>query len=190
MVRTFLAIELPSDVREAIVQQQRELQGQLPSASWVRSHGLHITLKFLGDTPDDQIEPIRDSVTLKLKDMRSFAIELYGFGVFPHSKAPRIFWTGVTSGNEQLLAVSNNIEDALNPLGFPKEGKPFHPHVTLARIKNDQKRFGQALHQKEILTHSMRFGSVPVEGVALVKSDLRPTGSVYTQLWEVPFQKV
>ena len=189
MQRTFLAIDLPLDVRESIVKNQQELQGQLPAASWVRPHALHVTLKFLGDTPDDQIEAIRDSATLGLKEIMSFSIELQGFGVFPHCKAPRIFWIGITSGNEQILAVAANVDEALIPLGFPKEGKPFHPHVTLARIKKDHQRFGQALNQKEMLTRSMRFGPVIVERVTLFKSDLRPTGSVYTHIWDIPFQK-
>ena len=171
-----------------LVQDQGELKRTLPAASWVGTHALHVTVKFLGDTPEDQIEAIRDAIIRKLKSMMSFVIELQGFGVFPHSKAPRIFWMGITSGSEQLLSVANHIEEGLVPLGFPKEGKPFHPHVTLARIRKDHRGFGQALSQKEILTHSLKLGPIPVEKVTLFKSELRPTGSVYTHLWDVPFQ--
>ena len=188
MQRTFLALDLPTSVREALVREQQALQRQLPAASWVRTHAMHITVKFLGDTPEEQIEMIREAVSGKCKDLLSFVIELAGLGVFPDSKAPRTLWAGISSGQEQLLSLEKDIDEALVPIGFPAEHKPYHPHVTLARIKKDHRQFGLTLRQAEILTHMIKFGSVPVEKIRLYKSELKPGGSIYTPLWDVAFR--
>jgi len=187
MIRTFLAIALEESIRRVLVARQQEWCKRLPPASWIGSHALHITMKFLGDTPKEQIDVLRDAVAIGMKEVTSFPIRLQGVGVFPNVHAPRILWAGFSSGQELLCSVAERLDECLAPMGFPKEMKSFHPHVTMARIKRDNKAFGQALHQLRILNNSFQFESGRVEKITLYKSDLTPSGSVYTPLWEVPF---
>lgn len=189
MIRTFLALELPISVRETIVQTQKGLQCQLPSSSWTRPQALHITLKFLGDTPEDLIDILKLSVGEALKGMESFPITLEGVGVFPNSHAPRILWLGVSSGKIALENLATEIDKVVSPFGFPPERKPFHPHVTLARVKRNHKEFGQKLDQLKILQNPFKFGSMMVQSLTLFRSELQPTGSVYTCLWHLPFRE-
>ena len=186
MLRTFLAVELPFEVRDALCQRQEALKRQLPSASWVRPDALHLTVKFLGATPEGDIATIKDSVVQSLRLVKPFVVEIAGLGVFPNHNAPRILWAGMTVGNETFSLIVEKTENTLAPLGFHKEGKPSHPHITLARVKKDQKRFGLALNRTELFSAPALFGSIPVEKLTLFQSELKPTGSVYTVLWTVP----
>ena len=190
MLRTFLALELPVSVREAIILSQRKFQAQLPAASWTRPQALHVTLKFLGETPEDLIEILKLSVGETLKKISPFSVDLEGVGVFPTNQAPRILWVGVSTGKSGLQNLATEVEKAVLPFGFPLEKKPFHPHVTLARIKKNYTEFGQKLKQMQILQDSFKFGSIIVHSITLFRSELQPTGSIYTPLWELHFQQI
>ena len=124
-------------------------------------------------------------MTKAVKGIEPFAINLRGFGVFPDKRAPRTLWTGIEGDLEVLLDLTRKIEAEVNQLGFPPEGKPFRPHLTLARIKKNQRAAGEAIEKASMLADPFIFGSLLVEQVTLFKSELRPTGSVYTKLWAV-----
>ena len=184
-LRTFLAIDLPSCLLNSIVNKQRDLKQVFPSIDWVKSAKVHLTLKFLGDTPESKIPELQQVVAKAVKGIEPFVINLRGFGVFPHKRAPRTLWTGIEGDSEILLDLNRKIETEVSQLGFPPEGKPFHPHLTLARIKKNQRATGEAIEKASILADPFIFGSLLVEQVTLFKSELRPTGSVYTKLWAV-----
>ncbi len=185
-LRTFLAIDLPSEMHKTIAQKQESLRRELPQINWVKSENLHITLKFLGDTPEGTIDELKQVVQQAVKNIAPFVITVRGFGVFPDKRAPRTIWTGIDCEQSALEDLALQVESSVMSLGFPEEKKAFRPHLTLARIKKDNLAIGQAIQKSGILTDPFIFGRLLVEQVTLFKSDLRPTGSVYTKLWAVP----
>ena len=183
--RTFLAIELPSCLLDSIVKKQQAMKPGLPFITCVKSANLHLTLKFIGDTPESKIPELQQAVAKTVKGIQPFVISLRGFGVFPDKLAPRTLWAGIEGDLEVLLDLTKMIETEVTQLGFPPEGKPFCPHLTLARIKKNQRAAGEAIEKASMLADPFIFGSLLVEQVTLFKSELRPTGSVYTKLWAV-----
>ncbi len=188
-LRTFLAIDLPSALHSAIGQKEDKVSRELSGVNWVKPGNLHLTLKFIGDTPESKIDEIKKVMEEAVKLTGSFVITLRGFGVFPDKRLPRTVWTGVEGETMVLESLASHIESALVPLGFSKEDRPYRPHLTLARIKKDQRAMGMAIEKAGILFDPFIFGRLLVEQVTLFKSDLRPTGSVYSKLWAVPLAK-
>lgn len=185
-LRTFLAIDLPSTMHVTIAQKEESLRRDLTGLNWVNSKNLHITLKFLGDTPETKIDDLKQVVQQAVKGVSPFVITLRGFGAFPDKRSPRTIWTGIDSDQNVLDDLALQVEASVISLGFPEEDKPFRPHLTLARIKKDHGEVSQAIEKSGVLTDPFIFGRLLVEQVTLFKSDLRPTGSVYTKLWAVP----
>ena len=183
--RTFLAIDLPSCLLDSIVKKQQAMKPELPFITWDKSENLHLTLKFIGDTPESKIPGLQQVVAKAVKGIQPFVINLRGFGVFPDKLAPRTLWAGIEGDLEVLLDLTRMIETEVTQLGFPPEGKPFCPHLTLARIKKNQRAAGEAIEKASMLADPFIFGSLLVEQVTLFKSEFRPTESVYTKLWAV-----
>jgi 2'-5' RNA ligase len=188
-LRTFLAIDLPSALRSAIGRKEDKVNRELTGVNWVKPGNLHFTLKFLGDTPESKIDEIKNVMEETVKATGPFEITLRGFGVFPDKRSPRTIWTGIEGETMVLEGLAGHIESALVPLGFSKEERSFRPHLTLARIKKDHREMGLAIEKAGILFDPFIFGRLLVEQVTLFKSELRPTGSVYTKLWAVPLAK-
>jgi len=188
-LRTFLAIDLPSALHSAIGRKEDKVNRELSGVNWVKPENLHLTLKFLGDTPESKIDEIKKVMEETVKSTGPFVISLRGFGVFPDKRSPRTVWTGVEGETKVLESLASHIESAVVPLGFSKEDRPHRPHLTLARIKKDHRAMGLAIEKAGILFDPFIFGRLLVEQVTLFKSDLRPTGSVYTKLWAVPLAK-
>ena len=188
-LRTFLAIDLPSALHSAIGRKEDKVNRELTGVNWVKPGNLHLTLKFLGDTPESKIDEIKNVMEETVKATGPFEITLRGFGVFPDKRSPRTIWTGIEGETMVLEGLAGHIESALVPLGFSKEERSFRPHLTLARIKKDYREMGLAIEKAGILFDPFIFGRLLVEQVTLFKSELRPTGSVYTKLWAVPLAK-
>ncbi len=188
-LRTFLAIELPVAVRQAIVREAQRVAHALAAhsdgLSWVRPDMLHVTVKFFGETPESQMDGIRQAVGRAVSTRPSFDIAIEGGGAFPDRRAPRVLWAGIGGDVDTLAALVECVGKSVVPLGFPQEGKPFHPHLTLARVRRAYRDVGSTLGVAGIFTTPVACGRVPVERVALFKSDRRPGGSVYTKLWDV-----
>ncbi len=186
-LRTFLAIELSAVVRSAIAQQAQRVEQALARAdglSWVRPDNLHVTVKFFGATSDSQVAGIRRAVARAVSARPAFDIAIGGLGAFPDNRAPRVLWAGVGGDVDALAALVEGVETAVVPLGFSREEKPFHPHLTVARVKSAHRDVGRALGVAGIFTSPAACGRVSVERVALFKSDRRPGGSVYVKLWD------
>lgn len=180
MKRLFLAVDLPEDVRGQISELLRRMRSRLPSVRWVRPDQLHITLKFLGDTPDDQVERVRDEVHQKLRLSRSFSLSAQGFSAFPSPEKARILWVGLSGEMDQLRQLATRLDECCATLGYPMERRPFSGHITLGRLKP-----GANPRPDPALFHKMdvgRLGEFRVSEVVLYESDLRPTGPVYGAL--------
>jgi 2'-5' RNA ligase len=197
MIRAFLAVELPEDLRRALGTLQQSLRRQVERAlerqakiSWVPSVSLHLTLRFLGDMPEESIEPLRVVIEQATSVHQAISIPFERLGVFPRPQQPRVLWAGPSEGWEQsheaqrLTALHRAIEDCCQAANFAPETRPFSPHLTLARIKEGERQLGQALTRSGVMNQPVTIGVLPLGAITLMKSDLRPTGSIYSRLWE------
>ncbi len=185
-IRTFIAIELDETIKDALADLQGQLKAKVPQGSvrWVRPEGIHLTLKFLGDVPADRIEEVEQALTQAGVGFSSFLFSVGGLGCFPNPRRPRVVWVGVQEDSGTLPRLQKAIDDAMEKLGFPPEGRRFHAHLTLGRTQRrassgDVRRLGQLVGETDI---GESLGQMEARSVNLMKSDLRPTGAVYTQL--------
>lgn len=195
MIRTFIAVELPAALRDRIADLQeqvkrevtRELRRRASDAriQWVRTESMHVTVKFLGDVTEDSVHDIEHALARIARGHAAFSVEVGGLGVFPGPRAPRILWLGLGGEVDRLTALAQALDEALAELGYPRERKPFHPHLTLARIKDRGREVGDALGRTGLLAQPAVLGCLEVAALSLMKSDLRPAGAVYTRLAEV-----
>lgn len=178
--RTFIAVGLQASPALKRVLERLHDMGKAVRA--VDPGSLHLTLKFLGDTPLETIPDIARVVERCAAAEESFTAHLTGLGAFPHADRPSVIWAGMT-GAEPVARLAEALEEEVAALGFPKEGRRFHPHVTLARIKfkpSPELRALLAEHQ------ATEFGSLPVQRVSLYQSELGPEGPRYTVLASAP----
>lgn len=198
MIRTFLAVELSEEVRRQLAQIQLDLRQRLSRdmtqemrIAWVQPASIHLTIKFLGDTNERLVETLRVAAKEVVKPHLPIQIPLERLGTFPHAQQPRVLWVGPqekwANGQDaaRLDALHRVVEGCCQLLGFAPEGRPLSPHLTLARIKDGQRQVGQALAKSGVMDRPVRVGSFMVASIVLMKSELRPTGSVYTKLWEI-----
>jgi 2'-5' RNA ligase len=187
-LRTFIAIDVPSAVLDTIIRIQHRFKSLGLHASWVKPGNIHLTLKFLGNTDPDRIPGIQNKLTETLALFTPFQLSLGSAGVFPNTKSPRVLWIGLKDEKESLSPLQANIENALEGFGFPKEQRPFSPHLTLARTKSpvgmkspkgkkELKDELDAVNQEGIDPHPFE-----VDEIHLYESQLTPKGSIYTVL--------
>ncbi|MEX0829007.1 MAG: RNA 2',3'-cyclic phosphodiesterase [Nitrospirales bacterium] len=189
MIRVFLAVELSSGIRENLFSFQQELKKTLPPVNWVRPESIHLTMKFLGFVEASRISQLLLALEPVGTTQYGFSIEIQGVGVFPHVKHPKILWVGITGQTQALHELVLEIEAALEPLGFPPEEKPYHPHLTLARIKRDNALVGSALLENGVLARKQHFSTFTVDRLTLFQSKLDSTGATYTPLGVVPLSQ-
>jgi len=184
-IRTFIAIKLDETINAALADLQRQLKAKAPQGSvrWVRPEGIHLTLKFLGDVPVNRIEEIKQALIQACVGFPAFSFSVGGLGCFPNPRRPRVVWVGVQEESGTLAGLQKAIEDGMEKLGFAPEGRRFHAHLTLGRTQRrassgDARRLGQLVSETDI----GELGQMEVRAVSLMKSDLKPTGAVYTRL--------
>ena len=183
MIRSFLAIELPKPILKKIEEVQGDLRSTHADVRWVNPEKIHLTLKFFGNIEESRIEPIFKSIEEPIRNTLPFSLKVRGVGAFPHLKNPRVIWMGLVDGREVLISFQKQIETQLEKIGFQPEDRPFHPHLTLGRMKSSRGKeelVGRMEKHKE-----EEFGDFQVERVVLFKSDLRPTGPIYTPLGDM-----
>ena len=180
MLRTFVAIFPPPEVREALFQAARDLP-ESKDFRLVSQEKIHLTLKFLGDVAEDDL----DCVKLALQPIREghdpFEVSTSNFGAFPSEKKPRILWAGIEVGKERLCTVVEDVENLLEPAGFKRENRPYTPHLTLGRTWAHRTTLGTS----EICPPALRF---TVSGVDLVESSPSKNGINYSILATYPFK--
>ncbi len=186
-LRTFIAIDLSPELRANLGDLQDRLRGELGRGSvrWVQPQGIHLTLKFLGDTRREQLDEIQRALARAAATVEPFTVSAGGAGCFPNARQPRVVWVGLEETSGALLRLRNAVESEVSPLGFPTEKRPFQPHLTLGRVQRgassaDVRRVGQVV----AATTTGALGEMAVSAVSFIKSDLRPTGAVYTTLSE------
>jgi 2'-5' RNA ligase len=187
-IRTFIAVELPREIHDRLQQLRDDLGTSMPDVRWTKHGNIHLTLKFLGDVEVSRIDKISDSLMDVARQFPPFAVSLAGIGAFPNSRKPRIVWVGVKKGADRLVEIARSIEASMKRLGFPRERRPFRPHLTVGRIrrlKNPQ-AMTRALDESEVGD----LGEFAVGKISLIRSQLDPAGSIYTTIAEAPLQGV
>ena len=196
MIRTFLAIELSEALRTNLSNLQLELKQRLMRElpqdvriSWVQSASLHLTVKFLGDIDEQLVMPMREAIGKVLSGHRTIEIPLERLGAFPRPQQPRVLWVGPSALWEQgtdaarLASLHRTIEDCCVALNLAPDSRSLSAHLTLARVKQRERSVGQVLARSGVMDRPLTAGSLSVDAIVLMKSDLKPTGSVYTKLW-------
>jgi RNA 2',3'-cyclic 3'-phosphodiesterase len=190
MLRSFIAVEVPPEVQNAISQSLAPLQKSLPKPliRWVAPQNVHLTLKFLGDVSPINLEQMAEAIRFEAEAHQAFSMSVAGIGAFPNSRRPRVIWIGLAAP-AALTALQRGVEAASASLGYAAENRPFSPHLTVGRV-------GQAvsvsdLHKIHLALEEMKvgqLGQVQVTAIHIFKSDLRPGGSVYTPLYVLPMK--
>lgn len=181
-MRTFIAIELDNHIKDKLNELIQKLERHQCRIKWTKAHAMHLTLKFLGEIPEEKAGPIGEALSSAVKDYHSFTLHIKGTGTFPvHSRHPRVLWVDIQK-NETLQSLQKTLDKKLEKLGFPREKRKFHPHLTLGRVKSN-------FNIKDLLLdleayNQTDFGKMEVNNVILFKSTLKPTGAEYTKLIE------
>ena len=182
-MRSFIAISLPEPVKSDIAAIVDRLRPASPPARWVPAENLHLTVKFLDEIREDQVQPITDAIGRASTTVAPFDIHLSGFGVFPNERKARIFWIGIEAGVDILRPLARAIDDQLLPLNFAREDRLFSAHITLARLREP----GPADRLTKAASHvNYQSGPIPVREIHLMRSVLSPAGAQYSILSTVP----
>jgi RNA 2',3'-cyclic 3'-phosphodiesterase len=180
-MRTFIAIEIPDVIKVTLTDAQRKLKASgMVDASWSRPEGIHLTLKFLGDVSDSKVPDIINGLRHAIEKTGMFRLEVGSIGTFPNPKNARVVWVGLSGDVEKLSYLQTAVEDAVNHIGFERDERAFTPHLTLGRIKYIRSRDGwlKALAEVKDICSS----GFDVTAVSLIKSELKPSGAVYTEI--------
>ena len=191
LLRAFIALEIPAKVQKNIHHATSNLRSEIGSLiRWIPAENVHLTLKFLGDISSTNVQFLTQMIRVEADAHHCFDICLMGLGSFPSPKRPRVIYIRIQAPTE-LEALQHAVESAAHRLGYVSEERSFSPHLTVGRVKNalrisatDQQNIRRALEQTKIDS----LGTARVDSVHLYKSDLKPTGSVYTKLFSAPLK--
>ena len=183
MIRAFVAILLDEAVRAAVAAVVERLRPLGGSVAWVPVANLHLTLQFLGEQPEERLAAAEAALDDAAARTAPIETALHGIGAFPGLEQPRILWVGLAQGALEVRALQARVAEALAREGFPREERPWHPHLTIGRVHDDRRwrrEAGPALRQALAQAAGTRFGTLRISEVALMRSDLSPRGARYT----------
>ncbi len=180
-MRCFICFDIEDEgVLDRLVEAQRIILRSGVRMKPVERKNLHITLRFLGEVPPPVVEAVESEMARV--SFEAFEAHIRGVGAFPRPSSPRVIWAGIAEGGERLRAVYEELEGRLRKLGFRPEGREYHPHVTLIRVKGPRNpRLLKALMELS----DYEFGTVRCDSLRLKKSTLTPRGPIYETLFEV-----
>ncbi len=179
-VRLFVAIELPVPVKDALARLQADIRETGLAAKWTRVDNIHLTLKFLGNTPVSAVNDIGAQLSASTAGFSPVRLNAAGLSVFPSVRRPRVMWTGLQGETERLSRLQQQVENHLAAIGFEKEGRAFTAHLTLAR-------FNERVDPEHVISAIADYGRFAsgffsADAVCLFESRLTPRGPVYTRL--------
>lgn len=188
MPRCFVAILLDEDTRAALAAELDRLRPLSRAVAWVPAGNLHLTLRFLGNQDEARVGVAVAAMEEALSGVAAFTLGLTGVGGFPDLERPRVLWVGASDGADAARGVHAAVEAALDRRGFGREGRAWHPHVTIGRVF-DHRRWrrdaGPDLLAAVAAARHRRFGAFSVASVALMRSDLSSSGARYSELARV-----
>jgi len=179
VIRAFIAVDLDDPVIEKVCNVVEILKPRITEIRWLRKENLHLTLKFLGNIAESQVEPITAALRHPLGLFSPCTISAKGLGVFPDFRRPKILWVGLTG--DQLVQLAAEIESALMPIGFTPENRAFTPHLTIGRWREGS-RPAKNLRQEIDSLNDFEFGACAVRQIVLFQSVLKPEGASYSEL--------
>lgn len=181
--RLFVALELPHTIKIALAGYVAPLQQLGRGVRWVKPENVHLTVKFLGDTPNAKLAAIQETLATVCSDFPRLVIEIAGAGVFPNARRPQVLWVGLNDASGQLGRLAQEIDARLHQLGFPRETRPFSPHATIGRVRDA--RIDAIV--KEMLDHPFPPHEMICPECTLMQSELHRAGSVYTPVQKFGF---
>ncbi len=193
MIRAFIAIKLSAELEEMLTRTGRDLATRIPPATvrWAKPAAMHLTLQFLGDTPAASLDAITRAIEAATLNVPPLTMTTGGLGCFPNLRRPRVVWITVVEPSGHLLQLKDALARELAPLGFKPERRPFAPHLTLGRVhkragREDVRRLGHVVESAALTD----VGRMTAQAVHLIRSDLRPSGPIYSVLARLPFRGV
>jgi 2'-5' RNA ligase len=188
VIRAFIAVDLPTDIHDCLDYlsgQLREQIGDVP-IRWVTPDNIHLTLKFLGDVSLNNIEVLTEMIRAETALAEPMVISVGGVGAFPKLRSPRVIWVGVEAAPE-MIALQRSIDAQTARIGYARDRRPFSPHLTLGRVSRNAspkevRKIGDVLKSLKI----GYLGVARINAVHLYRSDLKPSGAVYTKLFTAP----
>ena len=189
LLRAFIAVEIPLEIQRNIHRETAVFRKGIDSlVRWVPAENMHLTVKFLGDVSPSNVEFLIQMLRNEAENVHCFSIHLAGLGAYPSLKRPRVLYIGMQAP-AGLDALQRGIEASSRRLGYESEERPFSPHLTLGRVKQDASNAERAALGGIIKTFPEAiFGTVYADAVQLIASDLQPTGPVYTTVARVTFK--
>jgi 2'-5' RNA ligase len=191
LLRAFIAIDIPLHLQDAIEKQTSRLRQTLGNdlIRWIPAQNMHLTLKFLGDIASSHVEFLKQLLTREATQHSQFDFQIGGLGSFPNSRRPRILWVGLHAP-ANLTSLQKSIEAGTTRLGYEQEEHDFSPHLTIGRVRQNISP-AELLKIRAVLDNIQlgNIGTARVDSIHLVKSELNPNGSVYTNLFSAPLSK-
>lgn len=183
-MRAFIAIELPEETRDKLSALQQELKASGADVKWVRPENIHLTLKFLGEINEKQVELIKGIIDTAAGKRRAFRVRVSSLGAFPRIESPRVVWIDIEEGDEEVKGIAAELQENISWAGIPKEERPFSSHITIGRIRSpiNRDKLVRCLKDKTDLGgKNMEFYAGKI---TLFKSTLTPKGPLYETLKE------
>ncbi|WP_003544298.1 RNA 2',3'-cyclic phosphodiesterase [Desulfotomaculum nigrificans] len=182
-LRLFIAIDVPDSLKNSLTELQRTIFAD-SSVKLVEQQNLHLTLKFLGETPGDKCPDIVQAMQQTVIGCPPFQLRLHGLGIFPTRGNPKVVWVGIGGARGKLITLQQNLEQNLAGFGFPAEGRKYSPHLTLGRLR-------EPLNLNQLQTNIGRyreqeFGAWQVSAIKLMQSTLTKAGPIYKVLATIP----
>lgn len=184
-MRTFIAIELPKEIKEALAKLQGQLKASSADVKWVEPENIHLTLKFLGERDDKRVEKIKEILGEVAKEKKAFPLCLKGLGAFPKLEFPRVVWVGTDKGETEAKVIAAELEEKICRLGIPKEERPFSGHITLGRVRSPKNKEQLIQAIKNLAFDCQEF---MVKEIVLLKSTLTSQGPIYEPLQKATLQ--
>lgn len=191
LLRAFIAIELPQQLQDTLEKQTTRLRQSLGDdlVRWIPVQNMHLTLKFLGNIAASHVEFLKQLITQTADSHSAFDLQISGIGSFPNSKRARILWAGIHAP-AGLASLQKSIETGTIRLGYEREERPFSPHLTLGRVRQNIDPAGLQKIRTILDTIQLgNIGSARVDSIYLYKSEPQTSGSVYTKLFSAPLKK-
>jgi len=186
-IRSFIAIEVPHPLKAKMAELQNELRSTEADVKWVRPEAVHLTLKFLGYLPGEDLEKIASAIAPSISAWEPFDLRIHGLGCFPSARSPRVLWVGIDQGEKEVSGLQDDIEKKAAEAGFPPEDRPFTAHLTLGRVRSLR---GKGQLARAVEDHKdVEIGTFRASEVYLFKSELRPSGAIYTKLRTFPMKE-
>jgi len=185
-MRTFIAIELPQEVKDKLAELQALLKKAGADVKWIEPENIHLTLKFLGEIDENKSVKVTEAIEDIAKKSKQLRMSLASLGAFPRIEFPRIIWVGIDKGDKEITELAKVLEERIEKLGIPREERRFSSHITIGRVRNPLNKDKLAKVLKELDNYfSGKNIEFDVTKITLFKSTLGPGGPVYAALKEV-----